>query len=131
MIASDCDRGFQMGAFDEIVYCLTHLGAFPITKPTDARWQSLKMNAIACEPKPAVQRSIIRKEFERQIVGFAYVVRITGERHPPKRTLPFAEDRSNVFGNETWDFKGFRATSVECLLAYVVTVVENDGSGPL
>src|SRR5882724_473101 len=113
MIAADCDRGFEMRTFDEIVYCFTHLGAFPITKPTDARRQSLKMNAIACEPNPAVQRSIIRKEFESEIVGFAYVVRITGERHPAKRPLPFAEERSNVFGHETGDFKGFRATSIE------------------
>src|SRR5678816_859352 len=78
MIAPDRDRRLEIAALHEIVDCLTHLGTLAITEPADTRRQSLKVNAIARQTQPAIQRAVVRKHLEREIVSLANVLRVAG-----------------------------------------------------
>src|SRR6185369_10692649 len=90
------------------------------------RGQSLKMNAVARQTQPAIQRAIIGKHLEREIVSLANVLGIAGQRHPTKRTLALAEQRANVFRDEAGYLERVFATSIERLLANVVAVIESN-----
>jgi hypothetical protein len=76
MIATDRNRRLEIATLDEIVDRLAHLGTLTVTEPADARRQSLEVNAIARQTQPAIQRAIVRKHLEREIVGLANVSRI-------------------------------------------------------
>src|ERR1051325_2115261 len=96
MIAADRDRRFQIAAADGFIDRLAHLCAFAVAEPTDARRQTLKLHSIARQPQPTIQRLIVGKKFEREIVSLAYVFGFAGERDPTKRTFAFAEEWANV-----------------------------------
>src|SRR5690242_6089290 len=100
MIAPDRDRRFEIAALDEIVDRFAHLGAFAVTEPADARGQTLEMDAIAGKPQPAIERAIVGKHLEREIVSLANVLRIAGKRDPAERPFAFTKQRPNVFGHE-------------------------------
>src|SRR6267378_4153243 len=129
MIATDGNRRFQISAFDQIVNSLAHLSSLTIPKPTDACRQSLEVHAIAREAQPTIECAVIGKEFKRKVVSFADIVRVAGKRHPAKWSLPFAEERPNVFGYEARNLKGIDATGIQRLLAYVIPTVESHGPG--
>src|ERR1700752_871859 len=124
MIPTDCNRRFQIPSLDEIVDRLPHLSPFAVTKPANARRQSLEMHAIARQTQPTIQRAIVRKHLECQIVRFANVFRISRKRHPSKRSFAFAEKRSNVFGNKARYLERIGASRIKRLLANVVAVVK-------
>src|SRR5829696_6523164 len=113
MIAPDRDRGFQIATLHEIVDRLAHLCTFTITEPADACRQSLEVNAIARKTQPAIQRAIIGKHLQREIVSLANVLWITRQRHPAKRSFAFAEEWSNVLGHETRYLKRILATRIK------------------
>src|SRR5690348_570762 len=98
MIASDRDRRFEIATLDEVVDSFAHLRAFAVAEPADARGQSLEVNAIPSETQPAIQRLVIGKHLEREIVRLTNVLSITRQRNPAKRSFAFAEQRSDVFG---------------------------------
>src|SRR5689334_23440128 len=131
MIAANRDRRFQIAAPDEIVNRFAHLRAFAVTEPADARRQSLKVNAIARQTQPAIQRAIVGKQLEREVVSLANVFRVARQRDPAKRSLAFAEQRANVLRHETRNLECIFATSVESLLANVVAVIKRDRAGAL
>src|SRR6185369_12949664 len=101
MIAPDRDRRFKVAALHEIVDRLAHLSTLTVTEPADARRQSLEVNAIARQTQPAIQRAIVGKHLEGEIVGLAYVFCLARQRHPAKRSFAFAEKRPNVLGHKT------------------------------
>src|SRR5689334_13143387 len=125
MIAPDRDRRFQIAALDEIVDRFAHFGAFAVAEPADARGQALEVHAIAREPQPAIQRAIVGKHLEREIVGLANVLRIAGERDPAKGSLAFTKQWANVLRHKAGNVERVLATGVERLLADVVAVVES------
>src|SRR6266850_707937 len=128
MIASDGDGRLEIPTLDQVVDSFAHLSTLAITKPANSRRQSLKLNAIACEPQPTVQRSIVWKKFEGQVVGLPNIIRISGERDPAKRSLAFTEERTNVLRYKSRNLKCVETTGIECLLTYVVAIVEGDGT---
>src|SRR6185369_17449856 len=75
MIAPDRNWRFEIATLDEIVDRLAHLGTLAVTEPADTRRQSLEVNAIARQTQPAIQRAIVRKHLEGEIVGLANVSR--------------------------------------------------------
>src|SRR5215207_9572911 len=100
MITANCDRRFQISTLDEIVDGLAHLRALAITEPTDTRRQALKLNAITRKTQPAIQRTIVGKHLQRQVIGFSNVLRVAGKRDPTKWSLAFTEEWPNVFRNK-------------------------------
>src|SRR5215813_10723757 len=74
MIAPYRDRRLEIAPLYEIVDRLAHLSTLAVTEPADARRQSLKVNAVARQTQPAIQRAIVRKHLEREIVGLANIV---------------------------------------------------------
>src|SRR6185369_16159464 len=126
MIAPDRNWRFEIATLDEIVDRLAHLGTLAVTEPADTRRQSLEVNAIARQPQPEIQRAIVRKHLEGEIVGLANVSRIARQRNPAKRSFAFAEKRANVLGHETRYLKRILATRIKRLLANVVAVIESD-----
>src|ERR1041385_3613330 len=131
MIAPDRDRRFQIAALHEVVDSFAHLGALAVTEPADARRQSLQVNAFARETQPAIQRAIVRKQLECEVVSLANVFGVARQRDPAKRPFAFAEQRSNVFGHESRNLERVFATGVESLLANVVAVIKRDGAAAL
>src|ERR1043165_1170115 len=124
MIAPDRDRRFEIATLHEIVDRLAHLSPFAVTEPTNSRRQSLEVHTLARQTQPAIQRAIVGKHLEREIVSLAYVVRIARQRRPAKWSLAFTEKRTNVFRNESGYLKRVFASRIKRLLANVVAVVE-------
>src|SRR5256714_14837823 len=69
---------------------------------------------------------VVREQLERERICSRDVVRITGQRNPAERTLPFTEQGPNVFGNESWDVERVLQPGVECDGSNVVSVVKRD-----
>ena len=86
---------------DEIVERDAELRALALAQPADARRQPLKCDPLARQRDPAAQMLVVRKQLEHQVVGARDVLRIAGQRHPAKRSLPLAEERPDVLGNES------------------------------
>src|ERR1041384_7784948 len=116
MVAPDRNRRFEIATLDEVVDCFAHLSPFTITEPTDARRQSLEVHTIARETQPTIQRAIVGKHLEREIVGLAYVFRVARQRNPAKRAFAFTEKRSNVLGNESGYLERVFASGIKRLL---------------
>ena len=68
------------------------------------------------------------KQFQYQLIGAMQVLRVAGECDPPKRSLPLAKQRPDVFRHEAGDRKRIRHAGIPGLGADVVPVVECDGS---
>src|SRR5258705_884573 len=128
MVASDGYWRFQVAALDEVVNGLTHFGTLAIPQPADTRRQSVKVNALARKTQPTVKGSVVREQFQSEIIGLAYIFLVTRERHPAKRSLAFAEKWPNVFRHKARNLEGIFATSVERLLANVVAIVKDHRS---
>src|SRR3569832_1682762 len=131
MIAPDRDRRLEIATLDKIIDRLAHLGTLAVTEPADTRRQSLKVHTIARQTQPAIQRAIVRKHLQREIVSLANVLWITRQRHPAKRSFPFAEERANVLRHEARYLKCILATRVEREIANVVAVIDSDRSHAL
>ena len=126
MIAANYDRRFDFAALDQLVHGHTKLGALAITKPADARGQSLKLNAFFRQFHPARQCLVLRKQFECELIGPRDVLRIAAQRHPTERTFPFAKKRTDVFRNEPGNVERIFNTGLLRLGANVVPVIERD-----
>src|SRR3979411_1791714 len=100
MIATDGDGRFEIAAPHEFVYRFAHLRAFAVTQPADARRQSLKLNTVARETKPAIQSPIVGAKFKGEIVSLVNIRRVTRQRDPTKRTFAFAKKRPDILGYE-------------------------------
>src|SRR6185436_13867019 len=123
MITTNRYRSLNLSALNKIIDRLAHLRALPIAKPTDSRGQALKLNAISSQPQPAIQRSIFRKQLQREVIGLANVVWVTRQRDPAKRPFAFAEKRPDVFGDEAGNIKRIVTACIKRLLANVVAVI--------
>src|SRR2546428_174538 len=101
MIASDHNRRFNLAPFDQLVHGHAKFSAFAITEPANARGQPLKLNALACEPHPARERLVFRKQLQSETIGARDVRRVPAQGHPPEWAAAFAKKRPNVFRNES------------------------------
>ena len=51
-------------------------------------------------PDPPPEPLVVREQLEHRAVGRGDVGRVAGERHPPERSLPLAEQRADVGRDE-------------------------------
>ena len=101
VIAADHDRSFDCTLLDQIVNRQAEFRALTVSEPADARGQSLKLDALASEFDPSAQAAILGEEFENKIVRDCDVRSFAGKRCPTKRSATFAEQRTDVGGNES------------------------------
>src|SRR5882724_11644961 len=113
MIATDRDGRFQIAAPHQLVDSFAHLGAFAVTEPADSRRQTLELHPVTRQTQPAIQRLVFRKKFEREIVGFANVIRIARECDPAKRPFAFAKKRTDVFRDKAGNLESVFYSGVE------------------
>ena len=126
VISADGDRRFQIAALHEFIDGFTHLSAFAVTEPANACRQALELDAIARQTQPAIQRLVVRKKFEREIIGLPNVLGFTRECDPAKRAFAFTEKRANVFGHEAGNLERILTARIEGHLADVVAVIEGN-----
>jgi hypothetical protein len=128
MVAANRHRSFQLPALHQFVDRLAHHGALAVSEPADARGQPLKLNAIARKRQPAIQGLVFGKEFEREVVCLAYVFGVARKRDPAEWSFALAEERADVFRDKARNLEGVNAARIECLLAYIVAVIEGDSA---
>src|SRR2546426_5271425 len=126
VISADCDRRRDVARCDQLIDGDAKLGAIRLSKPTDAGGKPLKFYLLLRERDPAAQMLVVGKQLERQIVRALDVFRISRERHPTERALPFTKQRSDVLGYEAGDVEGVAKSGIECDGADVVPVIECD-----
>ena len=131
MIASDHNRSLQLTALDHVVESQTKTVAFAVSKPTYARWQSLKGHTLPRHPYPLRQPIVIRELFEHCSIGGGDIARITRQSHPPERALPLAEQRTNVGREKARIVEGPVEATELGLGAKTVAVVKHLGAGIL
>src|SRR5207244_11814943 len=101
------DNGsFHLPPPHQFVHSDAKLGALAITKPADARRQSLKMNALFRQLHPARQNCILREKLEGERVGPRDVIRIAAECNPAERPFSFAKERADIVRNKNADSRG-------------------------
>src|SRR5581483_11109253 len=98
--APDDDRRADLPLRHEIIERDAEARTIPLPQPANARGQPLELNLLASELDPATQMGIVGKELDYQLVGTMQIAWITGQRHPTKWTLAFAEKRPDVLRNE-------------------------------
>ena len=131
MIAADRDGRRELAARHEVVERDAERRALPLPQPADARGQPLEVDALLREGDPPAQVLVVREQLEHEGVRARDVLRIAGERDPPERTFPLAEQRADVLGDEAGNLERVLDAGVERDGAEVVAVVEGDGAPPL
>src|SRR5689334_17027820 len=126
MVTADHDRRRNFASPNELVHRNAELRAFTVAKPADTRRQTLEMDPLLRQLHPAGEDLILREKLERELVGARDVVRITAQSNPAEGTFPFAEERPDVFRDETGNVEGVLAAGFPGLSANVVTVIEGD-----
>ena len=69
---------------------------------------------------------VVGEQVEHQFVRARQVFRVAGEGNPAKRSLPLAEERANVLGDESGYLEGVPHAGVQGHGANIVAVVERD-----
>src|ERR1700731_2025915 len=126
MIAADHDWGLGFAFSNQIVHSQTKLGAFPIAEPAKPGGQTLKLNTFLRQFHPRRKGCVLRKNLEREPIRPRDVARIAAQCHPAKRSFPFAEERPDVFWNESGNIEGILDSSLFRLGPDVISVVESD-----
>src|SRR5207244_5074329 len=106
VIATDDDGSFHLALPHQFVHGDAKLGALAITKPADARRQSLKMNALFRQLHPARQNCILREKLEGERVGPRDVIWVSAKCNPAEWPFSFAKERADIFRNKTGDIVG-------------------------
>src|SRR5216110_395258 len=105
MIAADHNWRFHFSFGDESIEQQSRAMTFAVSKPADARRQSLKFDALLRHANPTMQWRVIREKLENRFVGHEQIVRIARQHRPAERTFSFAEKRTNEKRNEAADFE--------------------------
>src|SRR4030095_381775 len=126
MIATNHDRRFDLAAFHQFVHRHAEFGALSVTEPANPRGQSLIMNSLLREFHPARERFVFGKQFESEFVSARDILRFATQPEPAKRTTSFAEERTNVFWNETWNIERVLHAGFLRLRANIVAVIKCD-----
>src|SRR4030095_1401147 len=124
MVAADHDRRFQLATSHHLVEREAGAMALSQSQPADARRQSLEGDPLARHVEPAMYVRILGKQFFDLAVGPIDVFGVTRQRNPAKRTLPLAEQRPDVRGNESGKRERIGNTFIEGDLPDVVAVIE-------
>src|SRR6266850_188948 len=96
MIAADGNGRLQLATPDQVVDRFAHLGAFAVTEPANAGWQTLKLHPVARQAQPAIQGLVIGKKFQREVVRLSNIIRVAGQGDPTERSFAFTKERANV-----------------------------------
>src|SRR5690606_11321383 len=97
-----------------------------LAQPADPRGKALELDLLARYRDPAPQVLILREQLEDEVVRAVDVLQIARQRHPPERTLPLAEERTDVRRDEARVREGVGEPGVLRLAAEVVPVVEGN-----
>src|SRR5450432_3800975 len=100
MIAANDNRRNDFALPHELVHRNPKLRARAVTEPANARGQTLKLNPLPGEFHPTRERLVFREQLDRQAIGPRNVGGIATERDPTERSLPFAEERPDIFWHE-------------------------------
>src|SRR4051812_34630366 len=122
MIAADHDRRFETSFAYELVDAEPEAGTFAVAEPQDACGKTLERDTLAREADPAHEGFVVPEHLERRIVGDPNVFRIARQGGPPEWTLAFAEERTDVFRDESGDVEGVRDSGLLRLRTQIVAV---------
>ena len=125
MVAADDDRRFDSACAHELVEAQSGSRALAVANPADARGQPLEVDPLAGRLDPAHQGVVIRELLDHRAVGYGDVVRIARQSHPAERTLAFAEERTDVGGNESLKVECSSAPAQLRFRPQAVAVVEH------
>ena len=128
MIAAYYDRRFQFAFCHQVVQPLAEKRALPVTQPTDTCRQSLESYMFARQIDPAVQNLVFREKFQHEFIATVNIAGFPGERHPAKRSAPFAKEGSDVGWDKTRKRVCILHAVLECHGADVIPVVEGNGT---
>src|SRR5262245_29325283 len=103
MIAADDDRRLDPTLTHQLVDAQAEARAVAVAKPENPRRQALERDALARERQPTNQCGVVPEHLERRFVGEADVFGIARERRPTEGAFAFAEQRTDVFGDESRD----------------------------
>src|SRR2546427_9635912 len=84
-------RRFYPPASHQVVERQPGPGPFAVSKPADARRQSLKRHPLLRQTDPARQRLIVRKQVQHGAIRLLNIVRVARQRHPTERTPALTE----------------------------------------
>src|SRR5271170_5325124 len=131
MIASNDDGRRYFAIADQFVHGDAELSSLAVSEPADARWQTLKMDALLRELDPAAEVGVFWEQIEDQFVCAVNVFGVARERHPAEWSFAFAKEGANVLGNEAGNDKSVFYAGEFGLRSQIVAVVEGDRTAPL
>src|SRR5262245_33008463 len=86
------------------------------------------MHPLTGQTQPSTKIVIVGKFLPRCRIGACDVVSVARKRHPAKRTLALAEQRSDVLGDESGNLERIAHARLLRLRPQIVAVVESDCS---
>src|SRR5437016_14539691 len=128
MIAPDHDRRLDLALLHEIVHRQPELRAFAMSKPADARRQSLELDALARQFNPAPQDSVLRKQLQHEIISHGNIGSLARQRHPAEWPSSLAKQRAYVSGNEPRKIVRILHATLERVCPNIVAVIERYGT---
>src|ERR1700682_3855320 len=96
MVPADDQRGRDLAAAHQVVEQETGPVPFPVTKPADPGGESLELDSLRRQRQPTLKQTIVAELLLEGLVCCVDVGRLTGQRHPAKRALAFAEEGAEV-----------------------------------
>src|SRR5437773_10896528 len=125
VITTDDDGSLDGASPHEVVESEAGASALAVAQPADARGQALELHSLARGLDPAHQRRVVGELVDDRPVGGCDIRGIAGQRHPPKRSLAFAEKGPDIGGDETRIVECAHATAKPCFGTQAVAVVED------
>ena len=131
VVAANDDGGFDDAAGNQFVELQSGTRAFTVSQPANSCRQSLKMHLLLRHLDPAMQRFIVREEFQNSAVRGINILRVAAEGYPTEWPLAFAKERTNVSGNKAGVAKCVGDAMIKRPLAQVIAIVKHNRSAPL
>src|SRR4029077_9126746 len=91
VIAPDHDRRPQLTGFHHVVETHADLRSLAVTEPADSSRKALELDALPCQPQPAVNVLVVGQGFHDRAVGAIDVVWGAAHPEPPEWALHFAK----------------------------------------
>src|SRR5574343_237041 len=105
MIATDHDRRLYFSGAHQFIESKSGFFPFTLTQPADTGGKSLKSDLFLRHIEPTQQSFIIREHFTDKSIRNSNIRRIPTECCPTKRSLSFAEKRTNIGRYESGEIK--------------------------
>src|ERR1041385_1594813 len=109
-----------------MVDTLAKPGSLAISKPADARRQTLEMDLVTRKTNPPVENFIFGKQFEYDLVRDFDITRVSRQCDPPERPAPFGKHGADIRWNEAGEVVGVLHAAFISHRPDVVAVIEGD-----